>query len=346
MQNNSIQYAWFRVFVKYKIDDINFLCLISNEHIITKDMIKNNDTINVYYDNEFDNIEIQLNVNERYIKDFTDINIDATVVQILPKDNINEIYFLSPELDVLDINKLKGKQIYIPQYPLNQKLKNSRGIIKKIENEEFIHLASTEHGSSGSPIFLKDSIKIIGIHKQGDIQQTENYADFISPIFNILKNDIKIIKNKINNDNMHKKNKEEIVKNSNENKKENSFLLNIVSEHLGELNDLIKDLYISIICKECGDIFTKKIELGKLVFVNMMIENKILQNCNKCGKNNYGVDIPYSLNMKCKNCGNKYFEEDLPFSMLEMILTLKDNFKACEICGKNDLIFISERKND
>ena len=289
---------------------------------------------------------------------------------------------------------------------MNQKLKNSRGIIKKIENEEFIHLASTEHGSSGSPIFLKDSIKIIGIHKQGDKEQTENYADFISPIFNILKNDIKIIKNKINNDNMNNKNKEEIVKNSNnintqnsinmegmlsgcikseenkkenfnkiiiekeeiieknqpnkesnknikekkiekhENKKENSFLLNIVSEHLGELNDLIKDLYISIICKECGDIFTKKIELGKLVFVNMMIENKILQNCNKCGKNNYGVDIPYNLNMKCKNCGNKYFEEDLPFSMLEMILTLKDNFKACEICGKNDLIFISERKND
>ena len=289
---------------------------------------------------------------------------------------------------------------------MNQKLKNSRGIIKKIENEEFIHLASTEHGSSGSPIFLKDSIKIIGIHKQGDKEQTENYADFISPIFNILKNDIKIIKNKINNDNMNNKNKEEIVKNSNnintqnginmegmlsgcikseenkkenfnkiiiekeeiieknqsnkksnknikekkiekhENKKENSFLLNTVSKHLGELNDLIKDLYISIICKECGDIFTKKIELGKLVFVNMMIENKILQNCNKCGKNNYGVDIPYNLNMKCKNCGNKYFEEDLPFSMLEMIFTLKDNFKACEICGKNDLIFISERKND
>ena len=285
---------------------------------------------------------------------------------------------------------------------MNQKLKNSRGIIKKIENEEFIHLASTEHGSSGSPIFLKDGIKIIGIHKQGDKEQTENYADFISPIFNILKNDIKIIKNRINNDNMNNKNKEEIVKNFNnintqnginmegmlsgcikseenkkenfnkiiiekeeiieknqsnknnkekktekhENKKENSFLLNTVSKHLGELNDLIKDLYISIICKECGDIFTKKIELGKLVFVNMMIENKILQNCNKCGKNNYGVDIPYNLNMKCKNCGNKYFEEDLPFSMLEMILTLKDNFKACEICGKNDLIFISERKND
>lgn len=50
----------------------------------------------MYYYNEFENIEIQLNVNERYIKDFTDINIDATVVQILPKDNIYEIIFYLP----------------------------------------------------------------------------------------------------------------------------------------------------------------------------------------------------------------------------------------------------------
>ena len=132
----------------------------------------------------------------------------------------------------------------------------------------------------------------------------------------------------------------------NEIKEENNPLLNTVSEHLGEINDLIKDLYISIICKECGKIFTKQIELGKLVAVNMMIENKILQNCDKCGKNNYGVDIPYNLNMKCKNCGTKYFEQGLPVSMLQMILALKGNFKACEICGKNDLILISEGKNN
>ena len=124
----------------------------------------------------------------------------------------------------------------------------------------------------------------------------------------------------------------------NEAKKENNFLLNIVSEHLEELKDLFKDLFISIICKECGNIFINKIELGKLVIVNMMIDNKILANCDKCEKNSYGVDIPYNFNMKCKNCGNKYFEEALPFSALEIILTLRDNFKDCEICGKNDFI--------
>ena len=58
-------------------------------------------------------------------------------------------------------------------------------------------------------------------------------------------------------------------------------------------------------------------------FAAMMIEKKILRNCEKCGKNNYGFDIPYNLNMKCKNCGNKCFEEGIPFSMLELVLNLK-----------------------
>ena len=40
----------------------------------------------------------------------------------------------------------------------------------------------------GSPIFLKDSIKIIGIHKSGKPDNSENYGDFIGPIFQYFKN--------------------------------------------------------------------------------------------------------------------------------------------------------------
>ena len=77
----------------------------------------------------------------------------------------------------------------------------------------------------------------------------------------------------------------------------------------------------------------------------MMIDSKILENCKKCGKNNYGLDIPYNLNLKCHNCGNKCFEESFPFSMLELILVLKKiGLKDCEKCGKNDYILMSERK--
>ena len=73
-------------------------------------------------------------------------------------------------------------------------------------------------------------------------------------------------KNELNNIIINDQSNKESNKNSieekiekNEIKEENNPLLNTVSEHLGEINDLIKDLYISIICKECGKIFTKQI---------------------------------------------------------------------------------------
>ena len=165
-------------------------------------MTKNKDTIYIYYDNEYENFSIQLDENERYIKSFKEIKIDLTVVQILPKDKISEVYFLSPDLEYSYKNKLIGKQIYIPQYPSGGKLKNARGIIKSINEDSFTHLASTEYGSSGSPIFLKDSLKIIGIHKKRSIDKEENYGDFISPIFKILKD---FIEKKTKNENYENK---------------------------------------------------------------------------------------------------------------------------------------------
>ena len=55
-----------------------------------------------------------------------------------------------------------------------------------------INLASTKKGSSGSPIFLKDGIKVIGIHKSGNKNNSENYGDFIGRTFNYFKKNLKI----------------------------------------------------------------------------------------------------------------------------------------------------------
>ena len=76
---------------------MQFFFLVSNEHVITENMINNKDKIYIYYDNEFENFILELDEKERYIKSFKQIKIDAIVVQILPKDNICEVYFLSPE---------------------------------------------------------------------------------------------------------------------------------------------------------------------------------------------------------------------------------------------------------
>ena len=63
-----------------------------------------------------------------------------------------------------NFNEFFNKDIIIIQYPLGQ-LSYSNGIIKKIDKYEFTQLSSTLNGSSGSTVFLKDNIKVIGIHK-------------------------------------------------------------------------------------------------------------------------------------------------------------------------------------
>ena len=98
----------------YKNDEPLF-SLMTNEHIITKDMIDKKEEIEIFYNNQKKRIKITLNEDERFIKSFKDINIDCTIVEILKEDNINEDYFLLPDIDYKDYNynELKNKHIYI-----------------------------------------------------------------------------------------------------------------------------------------------------------------------------------------------------------------------------------------
>ena len=78
-------------------DTKKFYCLITNEHVITKEMIKEKITIDVYYDSQSEFAKIKLDPEERLIKEFTDVEMDITVIEIIPKDNIPKNYFLSKQ---------------------------------------------------------------------------------------------------------------------------------------------------------------------------------------------------------------------------------------------------------
>ena len=149
-------------------------------------MIKNKENIKLKYDYELKGINIQLDNKKRLIKDFVDIEIDATIVEILPEDNIEEYYFLEPENN--NIKNIINNPIYIPQYPHGNKFCYSTGFIKYIKDNEITYNATTKEGSSGSPIFLENSIKVIGIHKEGNIYIEENHGNFIYPIIEDLQN--------------------------------------------------------------------------------------------------------------------------------------------------------------
>ena len=165
--------------IKLFNEDKPFFCLMTNAHIIKDEMIDSKISIEIYYD--FENIKkkITLNKDERWIQTFS--LLDITFVEILEEDNISKDYYLLPYLD--DVNDLKNRNIYIPQFPGGE-LSSSEGKILEIKKYELVYDASTKFGSSGSPIFLENSTKVIGIHKGGNQNKTKNFGDKIIPIIN------------------------------------------------------------------------------------------------------------------------------------------------------------------
>ena len=114
--------------------------------------------------------------------------MDFTIVEMIADDKIKDKYFLLPNINNIDyINK----DIYIVQFPEGKKLSYSNGKIKDVNNFEIIYDASTKSGSSGSPILIKNTTEVIGIHKQGSNKKKENYGTLINSIIQILNNNKK-----------------------------------------------------------------------------------------------------------------------------------------------------------
>ena len=177
--------------IKLYKNNKDFYCLMSNEHVIKKEFIDSKEKIEIFYDGQNKRKEIILNENKRYIRDYRYINLDVTIVEIIKEDDIDKEYFLLPYIG--DYNQLLNQKIYIVQFP-EGKLSYCKGELTNIKKYEIIHNASTLPGSSGSPIFLENTTKVIGIHKSGNQTTNKNYGDFIYPI---VKDDKKYIKKKL-----------------------------------------------------------------------------------------------------------------------------------------------------
>ena len=137
------------------------------------------------------------------------MKIDATIVEILKSDQIKEKYFLEPDPDYLYyFFELKNKDIWVAQFLSELKMSEGKITVINEKENEFTHLATTIEGSSGSPIFLVQSKKVLGIHKQGNVNNEENYGSFIGPIISYLMNEV----NNISIQNINDKKINEIYK--------------------------------------------------------------------------------------------------------------------------------------
>jgi len=171
----------------------NIKYLLANYHVINKDLIDKIIYIEIYNNKK---IEMKINNNDRDIKFYEPL--DITIIEMKETDNIiKDIDFLD-----YDPNYIKGyeqyrnKDAFVLQYT-NKGIAFATGKIEDIiNNYEFRHNINTEYGSSGSPIILLNTLKVIGIHKKGDKYEPVNYGLFIGEIF---KNNI--LNNKENNNN-------------------------------------------------------------------------------------------------------------------------------------------------
>ena len=170
---------------------LNKKLLITNNHVINEEIIKDNNIIKVKLNDN--KIRKDLKIEDYY----TNIEYDTTIIEI--NDNDEKINYLEIDDEIFDENiNLNNKSIYIIQYPKygnEQKGAVSYGILNGIKDQyKIMHYCSTDHGSSGSPILKLSNKKIIGIHIGSEIKN--NYNRGI-----LLKYPINEYLNKNNNDN-------------------------------------------------------------------------------------------------------------------------------------------------
>ena len=179
-------------FIKLERNNKEFYCIMTNEHVITKEHINKKEEILINYDNEKKFLIIKLDKKERIIESFKEtLGLDITLVEILPKDKIDNSFFLTPNYNYTETyEEFINKDIEIVQYPKGNNLSLSKGKILKIfESNDYIffHDADTENGSSGSPIVLKGEETVIALHRGSAKDKTKNIGIFIGIIVDVMK---------------------------------------------------------------------------------------------------------------------------------------------------------------
>ena len=158
LQDNIIGSGFF---CKLKIKNKEMKFLFTNNHIINEKKLVNNSIITISHNNIIKKIEINANRFK-----CTNPELDYTCIEILDDDNIENYFEIDDKINNDNPEEeYKNDNLVIIQYPKGNDVSFAEGKINNIKNSiQVFHSASTEFGSSGSPLILSDSLHIIGIH--------------------------------------------------------------------------------------------------------------------------------------------------------------------------------------
>ena len=145
-----------------KKKEYNFL--ITCYHVLSES-IRDKLDIEIRLKNDIKKV-INLDDPKRLIKFVEEKDIAA--IEIKNKDNIkNSVNFLNLDLNVLNVDQYKNKDIIVLEY-YSGTIYYKKGNILDINDKscEFKHNLSTKEESDGSPIILFENSKVIGMQKR------------------------------------------------------------------------------------------------------------------------------------------------------------------------------------
>ena len=166
--------------------DIKMPVLITNYHIINNEILEKNNHINISYNDE--KFAFVLDLCKKR-KKYLCPEYDTTIIELKEEDKIK--HYLE-----LDDNIFKENENFI-------------WFIKQKNKFNIIHICSTDSGASGSPILNLKNNKVIGLYKgTPDEPKNFNYGtllkyplnDFINKTKNVIKGEIYVGKDNINED--------------------------------------------------------------------------------------------------------------------------------------------------
>ena len=148
--------------------------LFTNNHILNKANIEIGKKINFEcflrkskFSQSYNAIKKEIEITEKR-QVFTNKGLDYTCIELFESDGIIDYFKIDSKLFKNDKNNLKDNDIFILQFPNGNDLSFSYGKIKLLKDNKLIHNASTNKGSSGSPIIRRSKNNyIIGLHCGG-----------------------------------------------------------------------------------------------------------------------------------------------------------------------------------
>jgi len=176
--------------------------LFTNNHVLNKSNIEIGKIIRFeclelqksifnIFNSSYNTIKKEIKITEKR-KVFTNKELDYTCIELFESDGIIDYFKIDPKLLNNDKNNLKDYDIFILQFPKGNDLSFSYGKIKSIKDNKIIHDASTDKGSSGSPIIRRSTDNyVIGLHYGGFKKNKNKYKYNLATSFDSLLDNIK-----------------------------------------------------------------------------------------------------------------------------------------------------------